>query len=669
MAAMLATGLLLAWLPAAAWADARTISDDLCDGAYDASFDDVEGSAHEDNILCMADHDLTEGVGDGTSYGPRRDVTRGQMASFIARFLQAYTDQALPEGDPDRFEDVPADDGDYPHATSIHSLAEIEVVDGTAASDGDEYAPQALVTRAQMASMIRRALAWADDGEARNDSAPAAADEHAFTDTDGSVHEANIDAIAAEGIVQGFGDDTYRPGEVVKRDQMASFVMRSYDYALEAALGRDDDDDDDEDDQDVPDPEPGPVALLSPTTESPAFPISPGSDLTVEFQTDAAGSYDLEFRDPNPEPDTFLGFPIGGGGEGPWTDFEGDASGTVADGDTHEVTVTLPEDEPDQGVRDIRLTFVPDHAPSTTITDTQEAAIVVADGVVINLTSDRVDFQIQDAVDEAEDDDLLLAIGAFEETVTIDDTDGLMLSGFEDDTTLEGSIEITGGVEDVTIADIAISEYDTFDAIGFGWFTGDEVGVLVRSATNVTLTNLHLTGSGSSSDDQGIAISGAATEVMITDSTLVDNGTGLTVNGEDVTVTDSHLEDNGLAVTVDDDAQDITVTGNVVAGNGDGLVVGASETVITHNVFEDHAGTAVELDEGARFVELEDNEFTANDEHVRFYTADYQSGFSDAVIAENDFGDEDLEVVEDGDRTVIRAEEPAEDEEDENGDD
>jgi hypothetical protein len=204
-----------------------------------AGFRDIAGSAHEDNIRCMAEHGLTEGVGNGSHYAPRREVTRGQMASFVARFLETYTGNALPTGDPRRFDDVPTHDRGYPHASSIHSLAAIEVVGGTASSGGDAYAPQAGVTRGQMASMIRRALAWADDGSARNGSAPPRGAGTIFHDTAGSVHQANIDAIAAVGVVQGFGDRTYRPGAPVVRDQMASFVMRSYGYALAEKLGRD----------------------------------------------------------------------------------------------------------------------------------------------------------------------------------------------------------------------------------------------------------------------------------------------------------------------------------------------------------------------------------------------------------------------------------------------
>lgn len=229
-----AGALLLALAPhpasAQSTAEART-TDRVCDEEPRADFPDIEGSAHADNVRCLADAGITAGLDSG-EYGPRQDVTRGQMATFIARFLEDHRGEELPEGDEDRFDDVPPA---YVHSDNINALAEIEVVDGTGTSDGASFAPQAQVTRAQMASFIRRSLSYLDDADARNASTPEE-DEDAFGDDDGSPHEDNIDALAAAGIVQGFTGGEYRPGDPVLRDQMASFIMRGYDFAIEAAL-------------------------------------------------------------------------------------------------------------------------------------------------------------------------------------------------------------------------------------------------------------------------------------------------------------------------------------------------------------------------------------------------------------------------------------------------
>jgi hypothetical protein len=228
----LLVGLLPTTGAAAATTEPRGTSN-VCDPPFTSSFEDIAGSAHRDNILCMADHGITEGTGDGTSYSPRRAVTRGQMASFIARYIEHYTERTLSVGVA-RFDDVPRS---YVHHDPIHKLRTAGVTAGTAASGGAEYAPQQLVTRAQMASFISRASSYIEDGRAVPEHEPPRTATNHFRDDQGSVHERNIDALAAVGIVAGFTDGTYRPAAPVLRDQMASFVMRAYDYAVEVGLG------------------------------------------------------------------------------------------------------------------------------------------------------------------------------------------------------------------------------------------------------------------------------------------------------------------------------------------------------------------------------------------------------------------------------------------------
>jgi hypothetical protein len=243
--------------------DARGTSA-VCDGNYESNFDDIAGSAHEGNIRCMADYGLTEGLRGGDNYGPRLDVNRGQMASFIARFIEDYTDEDLPAGSANRFNDVPSS---YVHASNINKLAAINVVEGTSASAGQSYAPNAGVTRAQMGSFIRRALSYLDNGQVNPLSAPPPAAANYFPDIAGSVHQANINAIAGVGIVQGFADGTYRPNDLVKRDQMASFIMRAYDYAVTEDLG-------------------APVGPQVGITVDPTGPVEPGANITVTVTGD-----------------------------------------------------------------------------------------------------------------------------------------------------------------------------------------------------------------------------------------------------------------------------------------------------------------------------------------------------------------------------------------------
>jgi hypothetical protein len=81
------------------------------------------------------------------------------------------------------------------------------------------YAGGELVTRGQMASFLRRVV--------ERTGGPLPAGRNAFPDDDTSIHAASIDALAAAGIVGGFGDGLYRPDETVSRGQMATFLARA----------------------------------------------------------------------------------------------------------------------------------------------------------------------------------------------------------------------------------------------------------------------------------------------------------------------------------------------------------------------------------------------------------------------------------------------------------
>jgi hypothetical protein len=50
-----------------------------------------------------------------------------------------------------------------------------------------------------------------------------------FRDDDGSVHEANIEALAAAGITTGCGNEIFCPEDIVTREQMAAFLQRALD--------------------------------------------------------------------------------------------------------------------------------------------------------------------------------------------------------------------------------------------------------------------------------------------------------------------------------------------------------------------------------------------------------------------------------------------------------
>ncbi|MGA9597395.1 MAG: DNRLRE domain-containing protein [Acidimicrobiia bacterium] len=99
----------------------------------------------------------------------------------------------------------------------IEKIAYAGITKGCNPPVNDKYCPADTVTRGQMAAFLVRAL----------DLPPGTPG--AFTDDDGSVFEANIEALAAAGITRGCNppvNDKYCPTANVTREQMAAFLVR-----------------------------------------------------------------------------------------------------------------------------------------------------------------------------------------------------------------------------------------------------------------------------------------------------------------------------------------------------------------------------------------------------------------------------------------------------------
>ncbi|MGZ8475373.1 MAG: S8 family serine peptidase [Candidatus Limnocylindria bacterium] len=163
-------------------------------------FWDVEGSPFYPDILWIAQQQITLGCGDG-QYCPAAPVTREQMASFLARALR------LPASGADYFDD----DAGSPHEGNINALAASGITLGCASR---QFCPGAGVSREEMASFLVRALGL-----------PASGGDF-FEDDSGSIHEGNINALAASGTTNGCGGSSFCPWATVTRDQMAAFLHR-----------------------------------------------------------------------------------------------------------------------------------------------------------------------------------------------------------------------------------------------------------------------------------------------------------------------------------------------------------------------------------------------------------------------------------------------------------
>jgi ribosomal protein S19E (S16A) len=196
----------------------RSIDTACPSGMPTGAFSDVDpASPHARAIDCVAWRDIAEGTGGGR-FSPTRDVTRAQMASFVARMIEVTGGRQLPTSFPDAFDD---DNGSV-HEMNINRLAAAGIVNGVSART---YQPNQPIDRAQLASILARALKFL--GVALPSSPPGA-----FSDDNGSVHETAIDQLAAEGVVAGTGPGTYSPKASAHRDQMASMLARALDLAL-----------------------------------------------------------------------------------------------------------------------------------------------------------------------------------------------------------------------------------------------------------------------------------------------------------------------------------------------------------------------------------------------------------------------------------------------------
>ncbi|WP_157041791.1 S-layer homology domain-containing protein [Nitriliruptor alkaliphilus] len=110
-------------------------------------FRDIDSGPHASAVASLAAAGITTGC-EPRRFCPNAPVTRGQMATFIARGFE------VPRT-PSRFPDVPRG---HTHDGAIGGLVEAGIASGY--RDGS-FRPSQPVTRAEMAAFLARALAWA----------------------------------------------------------------------------------------------------------------------------------------------------------------------------------------------------------------------------------------------------------------------------------------------------------------------------------------------------------------------------------------------------------------------------------------------------------------------------------------------------------------------------
>ena len=244
--AVLAAGALIASVLAAGAAPAAGVTDradhttplSACvgDAVVDQLFADVShGHAFRDVINCIAYYGITQGTGDGSTYSPNTDVTRAQMAVFIARAAEA-AGVDLGGASDSGFSDIDDTWGEAQDA--INRLASKQMI-----RSGGRFRPDDAITRAEMATFLIGLMVEAAPDVTKDSAGIILLGEAGSTsiadDNFPDVNNAEISAIYELGITRGASaaevqDDTeppldfnYEPDGTVNRGQMAAFITRA----------------------------------------------------------------------------------------------------------------------------------------------------------------------------------------------------------------------------------------------------------------------------------------------------------------------------------------------------------------------------------------------------------------------------------------------------------
>ena len=171
---------------------------------------DLEGERY-DAVRALTDDGVLAGTGCAPGlFCPDDPIPRWMMAVWLVRVVDGRDPEPVTAS---RFADVDA--GQW-WAAHVDRLAELGITAGCATGPA-EYCPDDVVTRAQMATFLRRAFAFES------------AVPQGFADTGDSVHEANIDALFRAGITAGCSTEPLRfcPQQATTRVQMALFLERA----------------------------------------------------------------------------------------------------------------------------------------------------------------------------------------------------------------------------------------------------------------------------------------------------------------------------------------------------------------------------------------------------------------------------------------------------------
>ncbi|OIQ56538.1 endo-1,4-beta-xylanase A precursor [Moorella thermoacetica] len=160
----------------------------------------------QDTIETLAGAGIVAGV-DGSRFEPGRAVTRAEFASLLVKALGLK----VKAGEKNPFKDVK---GDAWYAVAVTAAAGNGLVKGY--EDGT-FRPDNVITREELAAMLVRAV-----------NLPAGEEKLAFKDSDkvSTWARKSVAIAAASGLIKGFEDGTFRPGDAASRAECAVMVYR-----------------------------------------------------------------------------------------------------------------------------------------------------------------------------------------------------------------------------------------------------------------------------------------------------------------------------------------------------------------------------------------------------------------------------------------------------------
>ena len=174
-------------------------------------FTDVaETDWFHDAVRYVYDNGLMDGVGDG-QFAPNATTTRAQLVTILYRLA----------GEPDVSGDVAFTDVESGlwYSNAVAWAAQNGIVNGISET---EFAPSGDLTREQLATILYRYA------ESMGYDVSASADLSGFPDAD-QIQSYATEALSwavAEGLLQGFEDDSLQPQSTATRAQIATILMR-----------------------------------------------------------------------------------------------------------------------------------------------------------------------------------------------------------------------------------------------------------------------------------------------------------------------------------------------------------------------------------------------------------------------------------------------------------